>query len=120
MRSSFAGTSGLVAAVLWLVASPAGAGDWQSEGGRETLRREFAIQPDQEIRFDLNWGELHVEAATAARSKSSYAPHVIAIDGAIARIVSAPSKSRLIHATAGSLSNSAGFRLGTARASIWM
>ena len=67
MRSSFAGTSGLVAAVLWLVASPAGAGDWQSEGGRETLRREFAIQPDQEIRFDLNWGELHVEAGDSGK-----------------------------------------------------
>lgn len=61
MRSWSAALGGLAAAGLWLAATPASAGDWQQENGRDTLRREFPVQPGQEIRLDLRWGELHVE-----------------------------------------------------------
>jgi len=66
MRATFAGITGLVAA-LGLAAGPAVAGDWQREGGRETLRREFAVQANQEIRLDLRWGELRVEPGDSGK-----------------------------------------------------
>ena len=67
MGSSFAQRSGLAAAALWCVAAPVWAADWQHEGGRETLRREFPVQSGQEVRLDLRWGALHVEPGDSGK-----------------------------------------------------
>src|SRR5262249_61587865 len=45
------------------VAVSAHAGEWKRAGRRNEMRRDFALAGAQTVRFDLRWGELHVEPA---------------------------------------------------------